>query len=100
MFVVTQGYCQPSSGSNSTHHFNDWDIVVTPNPVEGGLIYIMTSEMDQLHIELTDVHGSLVRTWTSVNSPVDVRAIPVGIYFLSLRQMGRPEFKTVKVVIL
>lgn len=100
MWVVTQGYCQPSSGPNSTHLLNDWDIAVTPNPVEEGLIYIMTSEMDQLHIDLTDVHGSQVKTWTSVNSPVDVRDIPGGIYFLRLRQIGRHEFKTIKLVIL
>ncbi|MFM2016750.1 MAG: hypothetical protein RL007_406 [Bacteroidota bacterium] len=62
---------------------------VFPNPATSSVVYQWETNVQNARIELLDIEGRSIRTWTSINgqnATLDIQGIPAGSYMLQLSE--------------
>lgn len=73
------------------------DVTVYPNPIRDQFSFTFTNSLTEYQIELYNVLGKKVRTYTNLTSnTIDATGMAKGIYILKL--MHRDEYKTFKLI--
>ncbi|OUR94660.1 hypothetical protein A9Q87_03230 [Flavobacteriales bacterium 34_180_T64] len=80
--LLSFGQANPSNTSNS----NIEGLLVHPNPVNNGLVYISTLKNLVKHIEIYDVLGKEIHTSSLLGIELNISILKPGIYILRITE--------------
>ena len=76
---------------STRHPTNQVNFTVYPNPASSSLQLLLPASAPNYGARLLDLNGRELRRWTTVTSgqPLDVSALPTGVYLLTITEAGR-----------
>lgn len=80
----------------SIYYISESENLIYPNPSEGTINFL--DKFDNKKYHLVSSHGTTVKSGYIINSQIDVRALPNGLYFITIDE-SKTNVKTFKIVL-
>lgn len=92
-YFITSRTNDDVHGILGTHHFTDTGIIIYPNPVINGNLYMECTNTSELQITMYSLSGTTVLKSTTTTGTLDVSRLKKGFYLIRIEQEGQKSVK-------